>query len=281
MISWMFKLADQTTWPDRLGELYVYDNTHSRQVAPGDSFVYLDKRGGAYAFIGHGAITHIRQRRPDLDEQQNTQVTTIYEAVLVDFVGYTKPLDIRTRTREGRRNRAQLGISDVNRLGMSRSVARLPGDLFGEIVDLAYGGEYAIPSDQPTADFSVPDKWSYGRRRDRIEHFKQKVLRRQNYTCAVCGTRVRELLDVAHISDYSTDADNRANPANGICLCVYCHRAFDRGLVLLDAAGNLVLARSVVDDAIAMSHFSHLSTGSRRQLLRGVDANLLARRKSI
>ena len=34
MTSWMFKLADQTTYPDRLGELYVYDNTHSKRVSP-------------------------------------------------------------------------------------------------------------------------------------------------------------------------------------------------------------------------------------------------------
>ena len=230
----MFKLADQTTYPDRLGKLYVYDNTHSRQVAPGDSFIYLDKRGGAYAFPGHGQVIRIRERRPDPDEQRNARVTTIYEAVLADFVDYSMPLDIRTRTREGRRNRTRLGIRDVNRLGMSRSVAKLPGHLFEEIVDLAYEGEYANPSDQPSADFSVPDSWSYVRRRDKLEHFKREVLRRQNHQCAVCGTQVRELLDVAHISEYSIDADNRANPANGICLCVYCHRAFDLDLVLLN-----------------------------------------------
>ena len=258
----------------------MYDNTHSRQVARGDSFIYLDKRGGAYAFLGHGAITRIRQRRPDPAEQRNARITTIYGAVLADFVGYAKPLDIRIRTLEGRQNRARLGISDVNRLGMSRSVAKLPGDLFGEIVDLAYEGEYAVPSHQPSSGFSVPDIWSYCRRRDKIEHFKREVLRRQNHTCAVCGTRVRELLDVAHVSDYSTDPDNRANPANGICLCVYCHRAYDRGLFLLDDAGNLTPARNAMDDAVAKFHFSHLSTGSRRQLLRGVDAKLLTRRGS-
>ena len=112
-----------------------------------------------------------------------------------------------------------------------------------------------------------------------LEHFKREVLRRQNYTCAVCGTHVRELLDVAHISEYSTDADNRANPANGICLCVYCHRAFDRGLVTLDKVGNLAPARNILHDAVAKCHFSNLSIESRRQLLRGVDAGLLAQRK--
>ena len=279
MISWMFKLADQTTYPDRLGELYVYDNTHSKQVVTGDSFVYLDKRGGAYALLGHGQVIRVQERRPDPREQRNARVTTIYEAVLDDFVGYATPLDIRTRTIGGRRNRARLGIGDVNRLGLSRSVAKLPGRLFEEIVDLAYEDEYARPSDQPLTDYSVPDNWSYVKRREKLEHFKRDVLRRQNHTCAICGTRVRELLDVAHISEYSTDPQNRANPANGICLCVYCHRAFDRGLVTLDKAGHLAPASNALDDAVATFHFSYLSTEARRQLLRGVDAGLLEQRK--
>ena len=279
MISWMFKLADQTTYPDRLGKLYVYDNTHSKQVAPRDSFVYLDKRARAYALIGHGLITRIRERRPDPHQQRNARVTTVYEAVLADFVNYAAPLDIRTWTRQGQRNRARLGIRDMNRLGMSRSVAKLPGDLFERIVDLAYDHEYANPSDRPPADFSVPDSWSYVRRRDRLEQFRREVLRRQNYTCAVCGTNVRELLDVAHVSEYATDADNRANPANGICLCVYCHRAFDRGLFLLEGTGNLALAPQGPYDAVARFHFSNLSTESRRRLLRGVDLKLLAQRE--
>lgn len=278
MTSWMFKLADQTTYADRLGGLYVFDNTHSRQVAPGDSFAYLDKRGGAYAFIGHGHIARVRERPPAPHEQRNARVSSIYEAALADFVDYATPLDIRTRTLQGRRNRTRLGIGDVNRHGLSRSVAKLPERLFAEIVDLAYEGEHARPSDLPPGDFSVPDKWSYAKRRDRLEQFRRTVLRRQNHTCAICGTRIRDLLDVAHVSEYSTDAENRANPANGVCLCVYCHRAFDRGLIGLDETGSLELAPSLLDDTVANLHFTSLTANSRRRLLRGVDSDLLGRR---
>ena len=278
MTAWMFKLADQTTYADLLGRLYVFDNTHSRKVAAGDSFAYLDKRGGSYSFIGHGHIARIRDRRPAPRERRNARVTSIYEAELSDFVDYVKPLDIRTRTRQGRRNRARLGIANVNRLGLSRSVAKLPGRLFQDIVDLAYEGEFVKPDDPLPGEFSVPDSWSYVRRRDRLEQFRRTVLQRQNYTCAICGTAIRDLLDVAHISGYSTDADNRANPANGVCLCVYCHRAFDRGLVRLGERGSLELASNVMRDTVAKVHFTRLSTDSRRRLLRGVDADLLLRR---
>ena len=279
MTAWMFKLADQNTYADRLGGRYVFDNTHSRQVAAGDSFAYLDKRGGTYAFIGHGNISQVQDRSPNPGEKRNPRVSSIYEAALSDFVHYATPLDIRTRTRQGRRNRARLGIGDVNRLGLSRSVAKLPGRLFEDIVDLAYVGEHAQPGGDPApGDFSVPDSWSYVRRRDRLEQFRRTVLHRQNHTCAICGTRVRDLLDVAHISEYSTDADNRANPANGVCLCVYCHRAFDRALVRLDDTGCLELAPRVQSDTVARLHFTKLSTDSRRRLLKGVDVKLLLRR---
>ena len=77
-------------------------------------------------------------------------------------------------------------------------------------------------------DYKVPDAYSLVRRRHSLERFKATVLDRQNHTCAICGTAVREVLDVAHISSYSSDTKNRANPGNGIGLCSYCHRADGR-----------------------------------------------------
>ena len=129
MTSWMFKLADQTTYPDRLGKLYVYDNTHSKQVVPW-RLVHLSRQAwqSAYAFLGHGQIIRIRKNAvPTLTSSETPALPRSTRPYSADFVGYATPLDIRTRTRDGRRSRARLGISDVNRLGMSRSVAKLPG----------------------------------------------------------------------------------------------------------------------------------------------------------
>ena len=104
------------------------------------------------------------------------------------------------------------------------------------------------------------------------------MLKRQDYTCAFCGTRLRELLDVAHVSSYSTDKENRANPANGIGLCTYCHRAFDAGLFKLDGDGALLLRAGTVSDPIMTSHLSGLSPKDRLRLLDGVDSQLLSKR---
>ena len=279
--DWIFKVGNQTRYPDRIGSRHVYDNTHSTRVAVGDSFVYLDKRGGAYQFIGHGRVAGLPTRPPTAAETRNARVRTMYEAKLADYIHYATPVDIRPHTVEGRRNRARLRIANVNALGWSFSIARLAGRLFDDIVDLAYSGEHARVDEPPAGDHAIPDAWSRVRRRHRLEQFRRAVLRRQNHTCAICGTRVAKLLDAAHVSDYSTDTANRANPANGIALCVYCHRAFDRALVTLHPNGRLEAASALLDDPVAALHFEALSPDERRRLLDGVDLELLRRRNRI
>lgn len=275
MTAWVFKIGDQTRYADRIGRQHVYDNTHSTSVAVGDSFVYLDKRGGAYSFIGHGRVAKLPSRPPTLAETRNSRVRTMYDAKLADYVSYSTPFDIRPHTVGGRRNRARLRIPNVNKLGWSSSIARLAGRLFEDIVDLAYSNGHVDVDDPPGGSHSVPDVWSYVKRRHRLEQFKRAVLRRQNHTCAICGTRVPELLDAAHVSDYSTDTANRANPANGIGLCVYCHRAFDRGLVKLHPDGHVDVEPALSSDTVAVLHFTALSSPVRRQLLCGTDPELL------
>ena len=68
------------------------------------------------------------------------------------------------------------------------------------------------------SNYAIPDAWSLIRARHSLEQFREAVLRRQDYRCAICGTTLREVLEVAHISSYATDITNRANPANGIAL---------------------------------------------------------------
>ena len=52
-----------------------------------------------------------------------SKVSRIYTAELDDFVQYVRSLDIRSASVEARKNRGLLGITDVNKLGWSRSIA--------------------------------------------------------------------------------------------------------------------------------------------------------------
>ena len=278
MTSWLFKLSEPGQYPEQPGQTYVYDNRHSVKVAAGDSFVYLDKRGGGYGFTGHGIVTQVLTTTPGTAELGESGVSRIYTAELGDFVQYVRSIDIRASSVTGKKNRASLGIADVNRLGWSRSIARISPDMYASIVELAYRRHCIAIVPPDTGDYAVPDAWSFVRRRHSVERFKETVWLRQGFACAICGTTLREVLDVAHISRYSTDVKNRANPANGIGLCAYCHRAFDGGVFRLYENGVVSVEAGVGSDPVALARLAGLSVEERLRLLEGVDTELLRER---
>lgn len=101
MSYWIFKLPNQESYPDDFGQEYAYDNRHSVRVTANDSFVYLDKRDGVYAFTGHGVITNVLSRSPTAQESRCPRVKRIYTALLGDFVPYDRTLDIRPNSARG------------------------------------------------------------------------------------------------------------------------------------------------------------------------------------
>ena len=84
---------------------------------------------------------------------------------------------------------------------------------------------------------------------------------------------------MAHISRYSTDVKNRANPANGIGLCAFCHRAFDGGVFRLSENGVVSMGDGRDADPVALAHLSNLSVDTRLKLLDGIDTELLRQRR--
>lgn len=278
MTFWIFKLSGQEQYKDEHGQTYVYDNRHSVRVADGDSFIYLDKRSSGYGFTGHGTITKVLMREVEVKDSSQSKIKHIYTAELSDVVQYVRSLDIRPNRSEGRKNRSALGIANVNKLGWSRSIAQISLDMYTSIIDLAYRRQCYVVTPICGKDYTVPDAWSFVRRRHRVKQFKEAVLLRQDFTCAICGTTLREVLDVAHISRYSTDVKNRANPANGIVLCAYCHRAFDGGVFRLHETGCVSVAHPDLD-LVALTHASNLSPKERMDLLNGVDTELLRQRQ--
>ena len=138
MAFWLFKQSEQHRYPDVSGSIYVFNNTHSNHVTAGDGFIYLDKREGKYAFNGHGAIQNVVSRVPEVSERDGNRITAIYTAHLHDYVPYTVPLNVQYTSVSGRQNRALLGIENFNKLGWSRSVAKVDSSMYCRIIDHAY-----------------------------------------------------------------------------------------------------------------------------------------------
>ncbi len=79
--------------------------------------------------------------------------------------------------------------------------------------------------------------------------FRRTVLVGYGHRCALCGIRPGALLTAGHIIPWSESEPRRADPTNGLCLCALHDRAFDQGLIALDAGLRVMLsARLEVPD---------------------------------
>ena len=61
--------------------------------------------------------------------------------------------------------------------------------------------------------------------------FRDAVLASYDYACSFCGLCLTEMLTASHIIPWRCDEARRADPRNGIALCAFHDRAFDRGLM--------------------------------------------------
>ena len=284
MNYWIFKVSSQSSYPDKPGRQYVYDNTHSARVAGGDEFLYLEKARTRYRLAGAGRVSRVTGRKARQNEQRSARVKRVLTAHLVDVVWFSKPFDLSTQTKEGRRNRMAVGLpKDLNGIGWSISMPRIERDLFVCLLDSALEG--GTLNDQKSgytevSSFRIDDSWSLVRKRHRLKEFRTTVLKRHNYTCLVCGTRMQSVIEAAHVRSYATAPEDRANPANGICLCSFCHAAFDSGELLIFSNGTVRYA-SDLSDEIGLTHFTSVPPDKRRNWLCGVDARFLEQRAGI
>ena len=75
--------------------------------------------------------------------------------------------------------------------------------------------------------------------------FSRSVLASYGFKCSFCGLEVRSLLNASHIIPWKVSIELRADPRNGFCLCVLHDRAFDRGLMTVNADSRLVISKRV------------------------------------
>jgi putative restriction endonuclease len=75
--------------------------------------------------------------------------------------------------------------------------------------------------------------------------FRDSVLSSYKYTCSFCNLAMSEMLCASHIIPWSKNIEKRADPRNGICLCSFHDRAFDRGLVTIDEDFQIVISNRV------------------------------------
>jgi putative restriction endonuclease len=75
--------------------------------------------------------------------------------------------------------------------------------------------------------------------------FRDTVLSSYNYSCTVCKINLSKMLNASHIIPWSIDKNRRADPTNGLSLCAFHDRAFDRGLISVDKNYRIILSKEV------------------------------------
>ncbi|WP_028666538.1 HNH endonuclease [Runella zeae] len=63
--------------------------------------------------------------------------------------------------------------------------------------------------------------------------FRSTILSSYNSKCCITGLSIAELLVASHIKPWRTDANNRLNPHNGLCLNSIHDKAFDKGFITI------------------------------------------------
>jgi len=77
------------------------------------------------------------------------------------------------------------------------------------------------------------------------EFFRAMILHDYGVRCCLTGLTIPGVLRASHIVGWAEDADNRMNPANGLCLSATYDAAFDRHLIAFDDDFRMILSPSL------------------------------------
>lgn len=109
---------------------------------------------------------------------------------------------------------------------------------------------------EPDATYSVtPSVKNEDEQFVRGSLFKKMIPKLYNMTCSISRMRVTsshgyQLIDACHIKPISISNDDTVS--NGFALCPNLHRAFDRGIIGIDATYRVVVSRHIKEDDAVM-----------------------------
>jgi putative restriction endonuclease len=110
--------------------------------------------------------------------------------------------------------------------------------------NLAFESELLIAqfSKKEVSEISEIDLTDFpiGKERERLvktrvnqSFFRSMILSSYNLKCCITGLSITDFLVASHIVPWKTDAKNRLNPKNGLCLNSIHDKAFDRGFITI------------------------------------------------
>jgi putative restriction endonuclease len=124
--------------------------------------------------------------------------------------------------------------SDWNHLVLEASRLRAE---FGAETDLERGVDTEVP-----VPHGASEREAVRKTRIHQAFFRDTILSSYEETCCITGLRIPECLVASHIVPWSVSEQHRTDPHNGLCLSATFDRLFDRGLITVSEALEVVVA---------------------------------------
>ena len=105
------------------------------------------------------------------------------------------------------------------------------------------------------------------------DYFREIILNNYGNRCGLTALPIRELLIASHILPWSSDADERLNVRNGICLNRLHDAAFDQGLISFDDELRMILSAKIRSCLLQPAVVHHFETYESKALELPDDGN--------
>lgn len=116
------------------------------------------------------------------------------------------------------------------------------------------------------SDFIGHEREAVIRQRVNQSSFRAMILANYENRCAITGIDVPELLIASHIIPWADDADNRLNPANGICLSPLYDKMFDHGLIGIRDDFTIAVSRELKSNTDKEYYNTHIGVIEDKKL---------------
>ena len=107
-------------------------------------------------------------------------------------------------------------------------------------------------------DYFAEDNEGLTKKRTKQNVFSNKVKSNYKNKCAICSISTKSFLVGSHIIPWSKRKDIRLDPSNGICLCSFHDKAFDKGYITINSELKVVVSDKFKGDSVLLHELSKI-----------------------
>ncbi len=127
------------------------------------------------------------------------------------------------------------------------------------IPDLIKSNPYEEPLDNDinvVMDYRGSESLRIRKERNEQDSFRNRLFANYDCRCCLSGVNTSELLIASHIVPWSKDETKRVDPKNGLLLNAYLDKAFDKGIITVEADDYTVRISDKLKDERALDYFN-------------------------